>query len=393
MTPRRIVLVLPDPPLPFGNAAARWFWVLLKGLANRGHDVTAFAVYRSEAERDTTLEAFPPSEYDLRLFRESPAPGIVQKWQTLRRPYSYPFSEKLRKALAQRLATGFDVLHLEQLWTGWLGWQHPTRALLNIHYLFEIDLASRPPGGVKERLLQRITSRAERSLLSHFPNLVTLTPRLTQRVQQLAPRARVTTVPLTIDLTKYTFDDRTLDDQHPIVTLIGSFDWYPSLAAGRRLLTRLWPDIKRQVPAATLRLVGRNAEPALGDLAQSPDITIAQNVPDIRPYFTSAHVMVYAPTSASGMKIKILESFAFGLPVVTTPDGVEGIPASPGVHAEIAEDDTGLVAGVVRLLRDAGHWSAMRNEARSLLETHCVTQTSLDALDSCYEQVHESRTA
>ena len=393
MTPRRIVLALPDPPLPFGNAAARWFWVLLKGLANSGHDVTTFAVYRGEAERDATLEAFPPSEYDLRLFRESPARGIVQKWQTLRRPYSYPFSGELRHALAQRLATGYDVLHLEQLWTGWLGWQHPTRTLLNIHYLFEIDLASKPPDGVKERLLQRITSRAERSLLGHFPHLATVTPRLTQRVQQLAPQARVTTVPLAIDLTKYTFDDRTLDDQHPVVTLIGSFDWYPSLAAGRRLLKRLWPDIKRQVPAATLQLVGRNAEQAFGHLAQSADITITQNVSDIRPYFTNAHVMLYAPTSASGMKVKILESFAFGLPVVTTPDGVEGIPTSPGVHAEIAEDDAGLVAGVVRLLRDAGHWSAMRNEARSLLETHCVPQTSLTALDRCYEQILESRTA
>ena len=39
MTARRVVLVLPDPPLPFGNAAARWFWVLVKGLHERGHEV------------------------------------------------------------------------------------------------------------------------------------------------------------------------------------------------------------------------------------------------------------------------------------------------------------------------------------------------------------------
>ena len=53
--------------------------------------------------------------------------------------------------------------------------------------------------------------------------------------------------------------------------------------------------------------------------------------------------MVYAPSRGSGMKIKILEAMAFGVPVVTTSEGVEGFPAVDGVHAGVCEDDAGLI--------------------------------------------------
>ena len=387
MTPRRIVLVLPDPPLPFGNAAARWFWVLLTGLVDRGHDVTAYVVYRSESEREATVGAFPQTKYDVRMFEESNARSLLQKWKTWRRPYAYPFSDKLRKDLALRLSAQFDVLHLEQIWTGWLGWDHRDKTILNIHYLLEIDLEGKPPKNLKDRLLQAKSVRAERSLLQHYPNITTLTPRLTRRVREIAPQARVDTVPLAIDIANYPFHDRSPELSKPVVTLIGSFDWHPGLTAGERLLKRLWPDIKRQIPAARLQLVGRNALQALGRFADPPDVSIVENVPDILPYFTEADVLVYAPTKASGMKVKILESFALGLPVVTTPDGVEGIPAVTGVHAEIAGDDPGLVSGVLRLLGDAGHWAAVRQEARQLVTAHCNPQRSLDSIVDCYDAI------
>ena len=46
------------------------------------------------------------------------------RWRTIRRPYSYMFGPELRRDLAAELARGFDVLHLEQLWSGWLGLGH-----------------------------------------------------------------------------------------------------------------------------------------------------------------------------------------------------------------------------------------------------------------------------
>src|SRR4029453_11452473 len=56
----------------------------------------------------------------------------------------------------------------------------------------------------------------------------------------------------------------------------------------------------------------------------------------------------------SGMKIKILEAMAFGVPVVTTSEGVEGLPAEDGVHAGVCDDDDGLIERAVDLLQDPG---------------------------------------
>jgi glycosyltransferase involved in cell wall biosynthesis len=391
MTPLDIVLVMPDPPLPFGTAAGRWFYTLLKGLPKRGYRVTSFAVCRSEYDRRATEEALQGTGYDLRLYTEPARRGLARKLRTIRRPYSYMFSPALRHDLRARLAEGCDVLHLEQLWTGWVGWDHAPRSLLNIHYLPEIDLAETPPRSPKEALLRVVTRRAERRLLEHYPTISTLTPRLTAQVRDLAPGADVRTVPLGLELARYPFEDRSPPGDQPTVSLIGSFNWYPTYSGGERLITRLWPEIKRRVPAARLFLVGRDSRSQLGRFAGLPDVEIYENVPDILPYFEATDVMVYAPERGSGMKVKVLEAFAMGVPVVTTAEGVEGLPAEDGVHAGVAEDDAGLVERVVRLLTDAAAWRETRRLARALLETACAPDTSLDLVEQCYETVAARR--
>ena len=50
VNPLRVVVVMIEPPLPFGSAAARWYYVLLRGLVERGHRVTAFAVCSNAAD-------------------------------------------------------------------------------------------------------------------------------------------------------------------------------------------------------------------------------------------------------------------------------------------------------------------------------------------------------
>ena len=68
MTPRRVVVAMIEPPLPFGNAAGRWFYVLLKGLVERGHRVTAFAACGKPTEIDEARALVPAPAYDLRCY-------------------------------------------------------------------------------------------------------------------------------------------------------------------------------------------------------------------------------------------------------------------------------------------------------------------------------------
>jgi glycosyltransferase involved in cell wall biosynthesis len=136
-----------------------------------------------------------------------------------------------------------------------------------------------------------------------------------------------------------------------------------------------------------LQIVGRGAKKALQNLARGPDIAIHENVPDIAPYFRNTDVLLYAPSQGSGMKVKVMEAFAFGVPVVTTKEGVEGFPAVDGVHAGIGEDDATIIERTVALLNERALRDAQRLAARSLLETHCSPDTTLDGIEAVYKTV------
>lgn len=363
----RILLVMIEPPLPFGDAAARWFYVLLKGLVERGHRVTAFATSSHAEQIEEAQTLFPAPRYDLRCYANPERHGLSAKWGSLRRPFSYVFSPALSRALETELAHGFDILHLEQLWSGWLGLEYAERAVLNLHYLYEIDLADQPHGSLAGRARSHVRSRAEKYLLRHYPTIRTLTSCLSARVRQISPTSEIHTVPLGIDSSLYPFESDGRAGGDPVVSLIGSFNWHPTRSGGIRLLTRLWPEIKRRVPHARLHLVGRDARVALRDFANLPGVAIHENVPDIIPYFLETDVLLYAPPRGSGMKVKILEAFALGVPVVTTGVGVEGLPAVDGLHASIGEDDAGLIDHTVALINDRERRQKQRIAARHLV--------------------------
>jgi glycosyltransferase involved in cell wall biosynthesis len=381
--PLRIVVAMIEPPLPFGNAAARWYYVLLKGLVERGHRVTAFAACSKPKEIDEALALFPAPAYDLRLYPMPERPGVAAKLETLRRPYSYMFGSDLRADLDAVLAAGFDVLHLEQLSSGWLGLEHTAKAVLNVHFLYSIDLADAGLGRVALWQMRRV----ERRLLQAYPVVCSLSDRLAAAVRTIAPRAETPVIPLGLDPTGYPYIPNDRRTAEPVIGLVGSMGWHPSASAAERLLTRVWPQVREQVPNARVQIVGWNAQSALARFLNEPRVTIEENVPDARPYFERLGVLVYPPGRGSGMKVKVLEAFALGVPVVTTAEGVEGIPAEDGVHAGVCEDDEGLVTRTVELLRDPCRQNRQRAAARALVERHCGPGPTVDAVEAVYSRV------
>lgn len=368
-------------PLPFGNAVSRWYYVLYKGLIERGHDVKAFAACTSAEEAKAARDLFPTlvcGQWAQRGFLES-------KIEALHRPHSYMVSPELQQELEAELARGFDIFHMEALWCGWAGLAYRHRALLSLHYLFQIDRAGEQPASLMERARMLRSHQSEDYLIRQYPLITTVSSRLTEHVKQINPGAEVHTIPLGFDLSKYPFE-LNQSSGPPVVTLIGSYDWRPSYSAGKRLLDKLWPAIHDQVPEARLQVVGRRAKEKFSEYQNMPDVTFYQDVPDTVPYFREATVMLYAPGRGSGTKVKCLESFALGLPVVTTSEGMEGIPGVDGVHAGVSEDDMGLIDRTIRLLRDPEDRIRQAQTARKLVEEHFQPPAVLDRLEEIYQR-------
>lgn len=386
MSSLRIILVLLEPPLPFGNPAARWYYALLKGLVQRGHRVTTLVSCSDLGEAWQARRLFPDTQYDIHYYPTCDQRGWRAALRTLRRPYSYLFNEDLKQNLAALLRAPYDVLHLEHLWSGYLGLGHEQKSLINVHYLFSIDLAELAHQSLRDRVRWLRTCQVERRLLRRFPNVSALTDRLAERIRQVNPTGHLHTLPLAMDLSLYPFQPPTNHNGNPVLGLIGSFTWEPTFSAAERLIRDLWPKIKRQVPGARLQLVGREARRKLLPLLKEgmPDVSVLENVPDTFPYFARTDVMLYAPRQGSGMKVKVMEAFALGTPVVTTPDGVEGLDAVDGLQAGVALDDDSLVERAVTLLQDAAQRQRLRQAARRLIEECCNPGPVLDKLEQIY---------
>jgi len=363
----RVIVVTIEPPDPFGNPASRWFYVLLNGLVAAGHSVTMISSCTDLQSRERAEKLFPKPKFDLQCFANGIHRGPLGKLRTAWQPFSYVFSTELRRALERECDRGFDVLHLEHLWSGWIGWRHAERSLLNVHYLFSSDFADTAPTDHYDRLRRAATYRAEARILKHYPHVAALTERLTGDIRKIAPQCRPRVLPLGIDSSLYPFSAD--DPSGPrTIGVIGNFSWAPTYRAGVRLHSVLWPRIKAAVPDARLLIVGRDALRRLGDLPPSPDVEVLENVPEIIPYFQRLHVLLNAPSRGSGTKVKVQESMALGIPVVTNADGGEGIPGIDGEHWGLADSDDGLVERAIALLNDAPLRRQRRIAARALLE-------------------------
>jgi len=388
----RAVLVFPAAPLPFGDTAARWFHLLACDLLARGHSVSCLTVTdeplaRVDEARERLAAVTRRGHGHLRFQAFPLRPAVHplrRKLRNLCRPFSeLAYAPGFRDALVRELDRGYDVLHLEQLWSGWAGLGVP-RALLNIHHLEIIDLEGARGGTLYEQKARWQMARATARLLRDTTTMRLFSPRLLDRVRTFNDRARCFVVPFALDLGLYPLQP-VVDE--PVVGLLGSMHWPPSRSAAERLLTRIWPLVKAQVPRARLVVAGWNARRYLERFASLPDVAIEENLRSPADFFARAAVLAYAPGRGSGMKIKVMESMAFGVPVVTTAEGVEGMEVVSGEHALVAEDDATIAAHVCGLLQDRGARLRVRAAARALLEGRYTAAPVMARMMDVYDGV------
>jgi glycosyltransferase involved in cell wall biosynthesis len=154
-----------------------------------------------------------------------------------------------------------------------------------------------------------------------------------------------------------------LDDATPrkpdSLVFVGGFRFDPNVDAMQYFCREVMPLIWRKVPAATLRIIGDSPPSAVRDLA-CDRIEVTGRVPDVLPYLRSSCVSVAPLRYGGGMKGKIGEAMAAGLPVVTTTSGIEGFGLTPGENVLVADTPESFSSAVVSLLRDPVAYEAVR---------------------------------
>lgn len=373
----KLKFVFPEPPLPFLGAAARLSHLLLSEAIRRGVDVEAFIEYFDEKDATAIREMFNAPNCKLRLFCAKTVPkNLLRTTRSLFWQGAFLYDAAFMAALDESMRDPEAVLHLETHSACWPGLRHIDRTVLNLHYLLNTDMRSEKHHGLRVKWnLYR-----ERQMLKTFKYMAAVTPTLADEVSLINSTAQLHPVQFGLDLAGYPYAAPSATEGRALnIGMIGSYAWAPTRAAARHFL-QLWPRIKQAVKDARLFLVGRGAERLLGDDARAadPEARVVQNVPDIIPYFHELDCMVYAPEHASGIKVKILEAFALGVPVVTNQHGIDGIPVRHGEHCIVGSTDAELVEGVRYLTENPEAKQQMTLTARRLVEDVCSPASVFD---------------
>ena len=140
-------------------------------------------------------------------------------------------------------------------------------------------------------------------------------------------------------------------DKAPVLLFQGNLSYPPNIDAAQWLARDIAPLIRAAVPSAEVRLVGRPGE-NVSALHQSGVLSVVGEVPTMDDELARAAVAVVPIRYGSGTRIKILESFAHRIPVVSTTLGAEGLEVEDGVHLLVADEPAAFAAATVRLLGD-----------------------------------------
>jgi glycosyltransferase involved in cell wall biosynthesis len=137
----------------------------------------------------------------------------------------------------------------------------------------------------------------------------------------------------------------------PVVLLQGSLNYAPNMDAVDWLVDDVAPHLWAKVPTARIRLVGKTAA-GVKRRHRPPAVTVVGRVPDMQPELALADVAVVPLRVGSGTRLKILESFAHRIPVVSTTIGADGLDVEDGVQLLLADDPEAVALACQRILSD-----------------------------------------
>jgi len=282
--------------------------------------------------------------------------------------------EALREVFQQRR---FDFLHIEGVHMsgylkGVLSRPDRPRAVVGDWHNVESELLrqyGRHEGSLARRLYAAQTApktrAAERAFLRRAEAHLAVSECDRRTLLALEPRANVWVVENGVDVEFFAEPDRA-ERRRFRVLFVGAMDYHANVEAVARFAREVWPLVRGR-PGLVLTIVGRSPAASVRALADMPEVEVTGTVADVRPFYREALVQVVPLRIGGGTRLKILESMAAGVPVVTTALGAEGLRARPGEDYLLAESPEDFRDCIGRLAEGAELARRLTESARDLV--------------------------
>lgn len=236
----------------------------------------------------------------------------------------------------------------------------------------------------------RAAARFETKMLSAVDSVVAISDTDQDAFMHMAPGAECRVVPQVVTFKRTEWSS----GRPPRLVYIGNLGWHPNVEGLDWFAEKVWPLVRAKDPKITLRIGGSglqkgpDGKPVIPAAWKREGIECIGFVEDLNAFYTDASAFLAPILGGSGVRIKVLEAFRGGMPLVTTTEGALGLPVVHEKHAMVARDAQGFADAVVavcasetlqRTLREGGY--SFLEEQHGLLNAQAIMRKVLGLRD------------
>ena len=232
----------------------------------------------------------------------------------------------------------------------------------------------------------------EREIYPQFSKVHVVSQVDRQYLKSINPDIDVETIPIAVD--KVFLETRhvsTLEragmNRGKNITFVGDLRIQGIVNGLLEFLRKSWPLIRQNHPGVQFRILGRNASPRLHrHLTSLPAVEYKSWVDDYVGYLKTSDVVVFPEKSGTGIKNRVLQAMAMGLPVVGSPAVFEGIYVQDGFQKMEIPIQAEFAKAVSQLLDSADRRSSLGDAARKFVHSHY----SMDTVGPRYQDMYHN---
>ena len=397
----RILYLTQVLPYPLNTGARVRQYYVLRHLA-RTHEVTLVSFVRGDDKSEHiahlktichAVHTVPMARSRWRDARAAVKGAVTRLPMVIARDEIATMQQTLARLMASET---FEVVQADQVSMSRYGLQcENLRRVLDLHnamYLVTERLAAHEANPLKRLMYQRearALARYEAELCAQYDRVTFVTDEDRQLIeQQIArwdvrvPDRRFTTIPICIDPS----------DKQPIkpaaqpyrITALGVMFWPPNAEGVLWFAQEIWPSIHAQQPNLIFTIVGKNPPEYLTQLHGTNGIEVLGFVPEVETILAETAVFVVPLRAGGGMRVKILDTWCWALPIVSTSIGAEGIDLRDGENILIADTPEAFSAAVLRAANDTALNQQLRTNGRQWVEEKYNWKTIYRAWDEVY---------
>ncbi|NWG13115.1 MAG: glycosyltransferase [Acidobacteria bacterium] len=395
-------------PYPMDAGPKTRAYLVLRHLAESNHEVTLISFTRAADRLEDVhhLSRYCRRIHTLPMPRSRFLDGVALMRSFITgKPFLVtrdwiPSMARLIKDVLRR-EPSFDAVHSDQLWMAPYALlarncapagNGPLVVLDQHNAVFNVvkRLAGQESNPLKRAILRRearIMARHEEETCRRFDRIVWVTEQdrqafLARQSQAPAGIAAETVIPIAVDpAVCLQLDHRAAKNR---ITFLGGLHWPPNSQGIRWFIREVWPQVKILAPNLILTVIGRDSSRELASVSDS-SIEATGYVDDPAPFLSETAVIIVPLLAAGGMRVKILDAWSWGLPVVSTTIGAEGIQAIDRENIRLADRPADFAAAVLEVARDPLLASRLTLEGRRTLQSHYDWRKLYQAWDRIYQ--------